>query len=64
MLERIKKATESLLAYKNLGRAGRIRGTRELIVIGTPFVIPYRIKENRIEILAVIHGSRRWPDEL
>ena len=64
VLEMIGKAVESLLSYQNLGRPGRVKGTRELVVVGTPFVIPYRVKSDRIEILAVIHGSRRWPEGL
>lgn len=64
VMERIARAVESLLSYQNLGRPGRVKGTRELVVVGTPFVVPYRIKKDRIEILAVIHGSRRWPESL
>ncbi len=64
VLKMIAKAVESLLSYQNLGRPGRMKGTRELVVVGTPFVVPYRVKEDRIEILAVIHGSRRWPANL
>lgn len=64
VMERIRKAVESLLSYQNLGRPGRVKGTRELVVVGTPYVVPYRIKQDRIEILAVIHGSRRWPASL
>jgi plasmid stabilization system protein ParE len=64
VLEMIGKSVESLLSYQNLGRPGRVKGTRELVVVGTPFVVPYCVKKNRIEILAVIHGSRRWPESL
>jgi toxin ParE1/3/4 len=64
VMEGIAKAVESLLSYQNLGRPGRVKGTRELVVVGTPYIIPYRIKRERIEILAVIHGSRRWPAAL
>ncbi len=60
----IDKATQSLISYPNLGRPGRIKGTRELVVIGTPYLIPYRVKQDRIEILAVLHSSRRWPETL
>ncbi|HCU24030.1 MAG TPA: type II toxin-antitoxin system mRNA interferase toxin, RelE/StbE family, partial [Deltaproteobacteria bacterium] len=38
------------------------RGTRELIIVGTSYLVPYRVKKDRIEILAVMHGSRRWPE--
>ncbi len=44
-----------------IGRAGRVPGTRELIITGTPCLIPYRVKGKAVEILRVFHGSRRWP---
>ncbi|MBI2981478.1 MAG: type II toxin-antitoxin system RelE/ParE family toxin [Deltaproteobacteria bacterium] len=62
VIQKIAKAIESLQSYQNLGRPGRVKGTRELVVIGTPFLVPYRVKQERIEILAVIHGARRWPE--
>lgn len=61
-IERIEKAIQSISRYPGMGRPGRIEQTRELIVSGTPFIIPYRVKNNKIEILAVMHGARRWPD--
>ena len=61
MMEIIARSVEGLLTYQNLGRLGRVKGTRELVIVGTPFVVPYRLKADRIEILAVIHGARRWP---
>ena len=57
--------TESLLTrHAALGRAGRVLGTRELVIRGLPYVIPYRVRDNGIEILRVLHTSRRWPSEL
>ncbi len=44
-----------------LGRAGRVEDTRELVIEGTPFIIPYRVKNDEIQILRVFHSSRRWP---
>jgi len=55
------QATDRLANFPQIGRSGRRRGTRELVVSGTPYVIAYRIKNLVIEILAVIHGARRWP---
>lgn len=60
VIEAIARAVETLPAYPNLGRNGRVRGTKELVVVGTPFVIPYRIKKDRFEILAILHSARRW----
>jgi plasmid stabilization system protein ParE len=58
-------ATANLLRDQpGLGRPGRIRGTRELIVPGTPYLIPYRVRRHHLEIIAVFHGRRRWPPHL
>ena len=54
-------AVERLAELPNLGRPGRLAGTRELVVPGTPFVIPYRVRSDRLEILAVFHGRQQWP---
>jgi plasmid stabilization system protein ParE len=48
----------------NLGRPGRIAGTREFVVSETPYAVPYRVAGADVEILAVVHGARRWPDKL
>ena len=58
---KILDAVERLETFPNLGRPGRLAGTRELIVAGTPYIIPYRIRGNRIELIAVFHGRQRWP---
>lgn len=62
-IDRIEAAVTALIHYPQLGRPGRIEGTRELVVVGTPFVLPYRLAGTRIEILGVLHGARRWPGE-
>jgi len=46
------------------GRPGRIEGTRELVVPGLPYVIPYRVADDVILISSVIHTSRKWPKKL
>jgi addiction module RelE/StbE family toxin len=56
--------TDALSTFPHLGRTGRIPGTRELVVVDTPFVTPYRVRDADVEILAVFHGSRRWPENL
>lgn len=57
----ILKAVERLIDFPASGRPGRLPDTRELVVVGTPFILPYRIVGSQIEIIAVLHGSRRWP---
>jgi toxin ParE1/3/4 len=57
-------AVESLAELPNLGRPGRVAGTRELVVPGTPYVIPYRLRGDRLDIIAVFHGRQKWPKRL
>ena len=45
----------------HLGRPGRVPGTRELVIPSTPFIVPYRLRGDTIQILRVYHGARRWP---
>ncbi|MBC7756526.1 MAG: type II toxin-antitoxin system RelE/ParE family toxin [Bdellovibrio sp.] len=44
-----------------LGRPGRVLGTRELVISNSHYLVPYRIKNNAVEILRVFHTSRRPP---
>jgi toxin ParE1/3/4 len=57
-------AADRLAELPNVGRPGRVSGTRELVVPGTRFVIPYRVRGERLEIIAVFHGRQRWPKRL
>jgi toxin ParE1/3/4 len=61
---RIDKAVNRLSTMPNLGRPGRISGTRELIVSNTPYLAVYRVQNNRVEILRVLHGRQPFPDAL
>ena len=53
---------EQLSRFQNIGKAGRVNGTRELIIPNTPYIAVYWIKSESIEILRVIHSSMKWPD--
>jgi toxin ParE1/3/4 len=46
----------------HMGRPGRVPGTRELVIPQTPYIVPYRVQGEVIQILRVYHGARRWPD--
>lgn len=61
VITRLRDAIDRLAAYPDMGRAGRVAGTRELIVAGTPFIVAYRIAERTIDVLAIVHAARRWP---
>jgi toxin ParE1/3/4 len=54
---------ETILAENpHIGRPGRVPGTREFVVDKTPYIVPYRVKDNTLQILRVYHGARRWPE--
>jgi toxin ParE1/3/4 len=61
---RILESVERLAAHPHIGRSGRIVGTRELVVSGTPYIVPYRIRDDQLELLAVFHGRQKWPSKL
>lgn len=64
LVGRVHDAVENLKAHPASGRPGRIHGTRELVVPGTRYIVPYRVRPrlNRVEILRVFHTSRRLPE--
>ena len=53
---------DTLAAHPLKGRKGRVTGTRELVIVGKPFVVAYRLSNEAVEILAVLHGARLWPE--
>jgi toxin ParE1/3/4 len=57
-------SVEQLKEYPHLGRAGRVTGTRELVISHYPYIVPYRIKNGIVEILRVFHTARSWPKQL
>jgi toxin ParE1/3/4 len=57
-------AVELLSTQPHIGRPGRITGTRELVIADTSYVIPYRVREGNLELLAVFHGRQKWPEKL
>ena len=64
VLELMERAESALVPHPAAGRAGRLLGTRELVIGSLPYVIAYRVSERQIEILRVLHTSRRWPSDI
>ena len=62
-VKRIRDAARLLSDQPNAGRPGRVHGTRELVIADTPFILPYRVVKNTVQILRVLHGARKWPEQ-
>jgi toxin ParE1/3/4 len=58
----IQRVESALSVTPVIGRPGRVIGTREFVVSGTPYVVPYRLRERSLQIVRVYHGARRWPE--
>jgi len=57
ILETVKRVGQ----MPNSGRIGRIEGTREAVVLRSPYIVLYRISEQTVEILGIWHGAQLWP---
>jgi len=62
IVKRIQGATRLLSDQPDAGRPGRVHGTRELVIADTPFILPYRVVRNTVQILRVLHGATQWPE--
>lgn len=62
MVDLIVAQVNQLASQPAMGRPGRVVGTRELVISNSHFLVPYRIKNNRVEILRVFHTSQRPPE--
>lgn len=61
MGDAVEAAVLRLAEQPRSGRPGRVRGTRELVVSGTPYVIAYRVEPKAVVILRLLHGAQKWP---
>jgi toxin ParE1/3/4 len=61
LIRKIYEAPQTLKNYPNLGRAGKKEGTRELVLTPLPYVVIYKIMDDTIIIVRVLHGAQEWP---
>ena len=61
LVARVFKAVEMLGRYPSAGHPGRVSATCELNIARTPYIVVYRHTRDEIQILAALHGARRWP---
>ena len=61
--ERIEQAARGLTDFPDIGRPGRVEGTRELVIPRTPYIAPYKVEGSTVRILRILHGALMWPHE-
>ena len=59
--EQIEHQVDMLMRHPQMGRPRRLSGTRELVISRTPFIVVYRVKGTRIEVIRLLHSSQQWP---
>ena len=61
--DRIEHQVGQLIEHPRMGRPGRVKGTLELVISKTPFIVVYRLRPKvaRIELIRLLHGSQQWP---
>lgn len=57
----ISETIDLLAGLPEMGRSGRVSGTRELVVVGMPYIVAYRVKAGFVEVVTILHASQRWP---
>jgi len=64
MHDEIRNQINMLATHPRIGRPGRVIGTRELVIAGTPYIAAYRIFGEVLTVLRLLHGARLWPPKL
>jgi len=59
---RIKESIQRLFSFPLSGRAGRVPGTRELVIPGTSYIAAYTVQDDEVLIASVLNGKQRWPE--
>lgn len=61
IFEEVISQTRLLADHPFKGRKGRQPGTRELVILRTPYLVVYRVSAKAVTVLRVLHGAQRWP---
>ena len=61
VIARIRTIVETLPDHPLMGKAGRVAGTREMVLSDIPYIVAYRATATEIEVLTILHTSQRWP---
>lgn len=63
VIQAIRNGVEQLRDNPHMGRRGHLAGTREVVIPRLPYYAAYRVRESTIEVFAVIHTARNWPNK-
>ena len=61
LVRKIYEAPSNLKNYPNLGRPGKKEGTRELVLSPLPYIVIYKILDDTVFIVRILHGAQDWP---
>jgi toxin ParE1/3/4 len=59
-IREIRTQVDLLAHHPNLGRLGRVPGTRELVIARTPYIVAYRIEDESVVVIRILHGAQQW----
>jgi len=62
VVKKILHSIELLEKHPEIGRFGRVLNTRELVISGLPYIVPYQVRNNVVEILRVLHCAIEWTE--
>lgn len=63
-LEHVESSIDLIKEYPELGRIGRVNQTREFILKKFQYILVYLVESSYIDIIRLLHTSRKWPNSL
>lgn len=54
-------APSDLRTFPNRGRKGKKEGTRELVLSPLPYIVVYKVLDDIIFVVRILHGAQKWP---
>lgn len=59
LVDVIYASVDTLEKFPAMGRVGRIKDTREWAVPDWPYIIVYRVRDYRLQVLTIVHTRQR-----
>lgn len=63
LVDMIEAAVERAARFPGSGRAGRVKGTRELVLTRVPFTVVYVVKDGVLVVVGLFHHAQEWSEE-